>query len=198
MKSNLSAEQFSAALHDMKACDEARKWVEGLDYNTAWKTCGNPGWMFFLIKKVAPFTVIVNELLVCRFAREVVHLTDDPRVLACIEVREAWVLGKATDEERAAARGAARGAAWDASEDATAAAAWAAGWNASRVAAQSADGVTARDAAQSAAEAAAVIATAFVTELDEEWDTAYDVATKTARAKQCDIIRELVTQPELA
>ena len=189
MKNYLSAEQFAAALHGMEACDGACKWAEGLDYNTAWNTCYNPGWMFFLIEKIIPLTLVVNELLVCRFAREVVYLTADSRVLACIEVREAWARGKATDEERVAALAAAWAAAQidtdSAASDAASDAACSATWDA------------ARDAARSAAYAASAIAAAFVTGPDEEWDAVYDAAAKNARAKQCDIIRELVAQPEL-
>ena len=168
MKNNLSAEQFAAALRGMGACDEALEWAHGMDYNTAWSTCGIPDWMLFLIGKAAPLTSIVNELLVCRFAREVVYLTADPRVLACIEVREAWARGEATDEER--------GAAIDAARSTTRATAWAATRAATRAAAVDAAGAAAGDAAGAAAGAAA-------------WAT--------ARAKQCDIIRELVAQPEL-
>lgn len=190
MKNNLSAKQFAAALRGMEACHDARKWAEGLDYNTAWSTCHNPGWLFFLIEKVIPLTLEVNDLLVCRFAREVVYLTADPRVLACIETREAWARGEATDDERSAAID----AAWDAVQVDTDSAASDAASDAACSAACSA----AWDTAWAAAWAAAQVAAAFVTESDEEWDTAYDAATKTARAKQCDIIRELVTQPELA
>ena len=184
MKNNLSAEQFATALHGMNACHDARKWAEGLDYNTAWKTCGNPDWMFFLIDRIEPLTSIVNELLICRFAREVVYLTDDPRVLACIEVREAWVRGEATDKERVTAIDAAESAAWAAA------------------------GVTAWAAARAAAGDAAWAAAGSAVEYSEwaaAWDTAWAAVGDTAwaavgaavRAKQCDIIRELVAQPEL-
>ena len=107
----LSAPRFAAFLCKINACQEARNWANGMDYDTAWNTCHNPGWLLFLLDAVAPLSAINNELLICAFAREVLHLTTDPRVLACIETREAWAAGTATDEERAAAGAAAWAAA---------------------------------------------------------------------------------------
>ena len=114
----LTAPKFAAALRKIKACPDAREWAKGKDYDTAWSMCQNPHWLLFLLDAVAPLTAINNERLVCAFAREVLHLTTDPRVLTCIETREAWAAGKATNEERAAAWAAARAAAWAAARDA--------------------------------------------------------------------------------
>ena len=71
-------------------------------------------------------------------ARQVQHLTTDPRSLAALDVAEAYAHGNATAEEMDAARdeagdaawaaagAAARDAAWDAARDAAGDAAWAA------------------------------------------------------------------------
>ena len=97
---NLSPESLVILLKEIDACSEARDWVKGLDYDTAWKTCSEPSWLFFLIRKTVPLTRMVNELLVCRLARELLHLNNDPRILAGIEVREAWARGEVSDEVR--------------------------------------------------------------------------------------------------
>ena len=182
MENNLSPVDFANALLGMNACSEAREWADGKDYATAWDTCSNSDWMFFLIGATAPLPEMVNEQLICRFARQVVHLTDDPRVLACIEVREAWIRGEVSNEVRAAARDAARDAGW---------AAWStagyAGGSAARSAARSAAGEAARSAAWAAARAAARAA-ALGAALG---------ARDAISAVQCDIIRELVPRPLL-
>ena len=110
-------EYLQAALVKLDACDESREWANGKTYTEAWDSCDNSEWLLWLLAETDNLSPITNELLICRFAREALHLTTDPRVLACIEVREAWIIGKATDEERKAARDAAE-AAVDAAGDA--------------------------------------------------------------------------------
>lgn len=68
-------------------------------------------------------------------ARQVQHLTKDPRILAAIDMAERHGNGLATNSELAAARAAALAAAWDAAWDAALAAARAAAWDAARAAA---------------------------------------------------------------
>ena len=71
----------------------------------------------------------------------------DPRSVAAIEAKRAWIKGEISDAELAAARDAAwvaardaaRGAAWAATMDAASAAAWAAAWAAARDAAWDAE-----------------------------------------------------------
>ena len=83
-------------------------------------------------------------------ARQVQHLTKDPRSLAALDVAERYANGEATEEELAEAEA----AAWDAARDA----AWAAAWAAAGDAARAAAGAAARksavwDAARDAQEA---------------------------------------------
>ena len=83
-------------------------------------------------------------------ARQVQHLTKDPRSLVALDVAERFANGEATVEELDAARAVAWGAAWDA--------AWAAAWAAAGDAARAAAGAAARksavwDAARDAQEA---------------------------------------------
>ena len=71
----------------------------------------------------------------------------DPRSVAAIEAKRAWIKGEISDAELdaarvsawVAARAAARGAAWAATMDAASAAAWAAAWAAARDAAWDAE-----------------------------------------------------------
>lgn len=180
-ETNLSATQFAAVLCKINACQEAREWTKDKDYNTAWNTCQKPAWMFFLINVAAPLTEINDELLSCRFAREVLHLNPDPRVLACIEVREAWARGEATYEERKAAIATAEDAVNDAARDT--------GWHTTWAAARAAVEDSALDSGLAAAWATAVDkSTLDSTQCDfiyETWDT------------QCDFIREIIVQPIL-
>ena len=215
---NTLAEQFALALGKINACSEAREWADGLGYDTAWNTCQNPGWMFFLIYKITPLTPIQNELLICRFAREVVHLADDPRVLACIETREAWIRGEVSDEVRndaidavwnARYAGAAAGyAGWAAAgyvelravaesvaESAARAAARDVAWSAARAAARAAAWSAARGAARAAARDAWAAARSAARSVAIA--AAGAAARDAASAIQCDIIRELVPRPLL-
>lgn len=173
---NLNSKDFATLLKNMNACRKTRKWAKGKDLVTFWTTCHQGDWMFFLLYFATPLDPITNELLACRFAREVQHLNPDPRVLACIETREAWARGEVSDEVRDAARD----AAWDAATDAARFPAWAAAWAAS----QSAAWTSARAAAEAAARYPA-------------WAAAWDATLASARAKQADIIRELVSMPVL-
>lgn len=174
---NLTVDQFATLLEKLDACQEARDWAKGKDLATAWTSCHQGDWLLWLLDHAAPLNPITNELLVCRFAREVQHVNPDPRVLACIETREAWARGEVSDEVRAAARDAAEDAIHDAIGDGAEAAAWAA------------VEPLARDAALCFIEAA----TLSLTRADA-WATGWAIA----RAKQADIIRELLPMPVLA
>jgi len=169
---NLSATRFQTALRKLGACAPARTWAKGKDYATAWQECQNPDWLLWLLAETSNLSPRTNELLACRFAREVVHLNTDPRVLACLETRARWARGEASDSERASARA----AAWAAAQDSARASAWAAAW-AARAAAENSARASARASAQAWAAQAS--------------------AQASARAKQGEIIREMLSQPTL-
>ena len=98
----------------------------------------------------------------CWCAEQALALIDnpDPRSVAAIAAKRAWLQGEITDEQLAAARAAARAAAWDAARDAA--------WNAARAAARDAARAAARDAAWAAAR-------------DAAWDAARAAAWNAAR-----------------
>ena len=128
-----------------------------------------------------------------KFARDVEHLSADPRVKACNDVTERHISGDVTDAElagawedaRDAARAAERDAAWAARDAAWAA--WAAAWDATDAARDAALGAAraardaawaARDAARDAAWAArdAAWVAARGAARDAAWDAAWDAA----------------------
>lgn len=84
----------------------------------------------------------------CRCAEQALSLVDnpDPRSVAAIAAKRAWLKGDINDEQLAAAWAAARDAAWGAARDA----AWYAAWYAARYAAWAAAGAAARAAARAA------------------------------------------------
>lgn len=191
-ETNLSATQFAAVLDKINACQEAREWTKDKDYNTAWNTCQKPAWMFFLINAVVPLTEINDELLVCRFAREVLHLNPDPRVLACIEVREAWARGEVTDAQRKAVIATAEDAVRDAARDTG----WTAAWSAARAAVED----SALDSGLAAAWAAAMNKSTLDSTQADAWFALRDIQSDFIREtwdNQCDFIREIIEQPIL-
>ena len=195
---NLSPVEFANALGKLNLRPKNQIWCEKMDYKTAWWTCQNPAWLILLIEATSHLNPIANELVVCQLAREVVHLNADPRVLACIETREAWARGEASYGKRCAAMAAAMGSAkaafgvaLDVALDAAPAAIWAA-----RAVAGVSMWDTARDSAR---------ATEWAAAGDSPWDAPWDAATaaataaarSTMEAKQCKIIHELIPQPVL-
>ena len=90
----------------------------------------------------------------CRCAERALSRVEnpDPRSVAAIEAKRAWMKGEISDAELAAARDAASGAAWDAARDA----AWTAAWTAASVAASDAASDAAWDAARGAERACQV------------------------------------------
>ena len=72
----------------------------------------------------------------CRCAEQALSLVDnpDPRSVADIAAKRAWLKGDISDKQLAAARAAARDAARAAARDAAQAAAWDASWDAARAA----------------------------------------------------------------
>lgn len=151
-------------------CEEARLWLlTQPDIETAWQNCVRSDWMLWaLSKKLRQLWALsklrqLSELesvnLSCRFVRGtpladgrvVADMLTDPRSIAFLEVKEAWVAGGGgpKPEVWAAARAAARAAAWaDAGADAGAAA-----WAAARADACAAALGAAGEAARAAGEA---------------------------------------------
>jgi hypothetical protein len=92
-----------------------------------------------LVRRLETWNDKSARLFACDCAERVVHLIDDPRPRAAIDVGRRFAVGDATRTEldaasaaaRDAARAAARAAAWDAARDA----AWGAAWSADRDAA---------------------------------------------------------------
>lgn len=100
----------------------------------------------------------------CRCAERALSRIEnpDPRSLRAIEVKRAWLRGKATDEELAAALAAAQDAAWGF--------AWNGVWNASHAAAWEAARAAALDSAEAAAWAAArYAALAAAKDAENQW-----------------------------
>ena len=103
----------------------------------------------------------------------------DPRSVAVIAAKRAWMRGEITDKELDVARDAARATAWDAAMAAERGAAWPAAWDAARAAARDA----ARDAAWDAAWAAA-------------WAAARAAARAAERAWQVDELKKMLREEE--
>jgi hypothetical protein len=124
---------------------------------------------------------ILHEFAVwCGWAAQLAIPQPDPRCIAALRAKEAWLRGDIDDKELDAARDAARdaqGAAWAAARDAAQAAAWAAAWAAQSgvwIAAQGAAWAATRDAqgaAWGAAQGAAWAATR-VAAANAAWDAA--------------------------
>jgi len=134
--------KFSEYLRSIKACKAALEWVDEKSLEEAWATCERPDWMFWLVWRTVNARLIVS--CAAQFARSVVHLNPDPRVLTAIEVAEAFARGETVDAKvtyaaRSAAYAAARAAA-RAADAAAWAAARSAAWAAARSAARSALG----------------------------------------------------------
>ena len=113
-------------LNKYSACSESIKWVGKRKVpKVAWDACLRGDWLLWIAAMVG----VKREIVVfaaCQCARLSLKHTEDPRVLECIEVTEAWTKGKATLVEVEAARRAAAVASDDAGYAAYAAAAAAA------------------------------------------------------------------------
>ena len=115
----------------------------------------------------------------CRCARRALSRVEnpDPRSVAVIKAKRAWLRGEIADAELDAARAAARDAASDA--------AWAAAWDAARAAASDAAWAAARAAARDAASDAAWAAT---------WAAAWDAARDAERAWQVEELKKMLRE----
>ena len=115
----------------------------------------------------------------CRAAEKAIEWSGaepDPRSVAAIECKRAWLAGSADDEDLAAARdagwSAASSAAWSADWSAASSAAWSAAWSAASSAAWSAAWFAASSAARDASRDASRYAA---------WDAASSAASSAAR-----------------
>ena len=118
----------------------------------------------------------------CRCAERTLRRVEnpDPRSVAAIEAKRAWMKGEISDAELAAARD----AAWDA--------AWAAARGAARDAAWAAASAAARDAARDAAEA-----TARAAAWGAAWDAAWDAVWEAERAWQVEELKKMLREEEV-
>lgn len=180
-----------------KACSDALDWIASLPktYNAKqiWNDCKRPDWMLWYLERTIDNNDQRFRLMACAFVRRtpvgdgkfVWDLLSDNRSKRVVEVAELYAVGKATDEELAAARS----AAWDAYADT-----WAA-WDAARATANAYAAAAElkqlqaterfpRNAANAYAAAAAARAAA----------NAYD-AYAVALIEQCNIIREFFPEP---
>jgi hypothetical protein len=111
----------------------------------AWEHCHHADWMLWALEKagLCQDTKALHEFA-CRVSERALEKTGnpDPRSLAAIKTKRAWLRGEATDEELTAARKAAKAAwaeaeaavwaVWPASDER--AVAWTAAWTAARTA----------------------------------------------------------------
>jgi hypothetical protein len=210
------------------ACPEARTWIKSAkipDLQEAWQKCPRSDWMLWALNKINFRDDKTLRLYACACVRGTPladgrttwDLLTDPRSRTVVEVVERFAEGRATEEERDAARdaawaaaraasdaawAAARDAAWDAASDAAWDAASDAAWAAARAAAREAAREAARDAARAARDAAwdAARDAAWDAASDAAWDAARDAAWDAAKAAawaaawawQADTLRPLI------
>ena len=183
--------KFKDFLTANDACSDGANWGKDIgSFKEAWEKCQRSDWMLWGLARIGYKDERKLRLYGCACirgtpiskGRTVWALLTDERSRKSVEVAEAYAYGKATEEERAAARG----AAWDAAGAAARDAAWAArgaAWDAAGAAARDAARVAAWDAAGDAAWDAARVAARVA---------AWDAAGAAARAWQADKLREMV------
>ena len=167
--------------------------ADGRRYDTCtdwWRGTQRSDYMLWLLEAVAYPDDRKLRLLACRVVREtrvddtrtVWDLLTDDRSRKAVEVAEQYTVGEATKDELEAAESEAS----DAASSAATSAEWAAATVAAAVAATSAS-VAAWESAWAAGEAASAAARA-----------ARAAATKSARAQQAEIIRDMIPAEEIA
>jgi hypothetical protein len=175
----MSIEEF-CGLHG--ACADGRDWALAncASLEDAWARL-KPEWLIWVGTRKGVLTDRELRKFAVWSARQVQHLTTDPRSVAALDVAERHAEGLATDEELNAAWAAARAArdaalaARDAAGDAAWAAAWAAwdaaAWAAARAArdAALAAGDAARDAGDAARDAARAAAWGAAVDAQASW-----------------------------
>jgi len=116
---------FDEFLTRHEACGEAITWKGNRDFVATWNECQRPEWMLWILERV-PCDQSKLRLLACDFVRrtpladgrQLWDLLTDERSRNAVVIAERYAVGKATDEELAAAWDAAWNAAWDAAWDA--------------------------------------------------------------------------------
>ena len=96
------------------ACPEGKEWAKGAKTLKAmWETCQRPDWMLWGLGRIGYSDDRVMRLYACACVRgtpaakgTVWDLLTDKRSKNAVEVAERFAEGKATEEERAAARAA--------------------------------------------------------------------------------------------
>ena len=106
------ARLFARQLKCLGACEESIKWVGDKEFEEAWASCEDIGWMFWLAEKLEVDLKLFVQAA-CRCARLVLHLVpkEEERPRRAIEAAEAWLEGRVSIEEVQVATGAARAAA---------------------------------------------------------------------------------------
>ena len=79
---------FKSQLEAMKACKEAIDWVDEMTLEEARSKCERIDWMLWLVARVDVRLVVECA---AKFARTVLHLNADARVLAAIKIAEQYV-----------------------------------------------------------------------------------------------------------
>ena len=96
------------------ACDDGAKWAGRKSLKSQWSKCSRPDWMLWALDKIGYRNDRILRLYACSCVRgtptskgPVWDLLIDERSRNAVEVAERFAEGKATEEERAAARDAA-------------------------------------------------------------------------------------------
>jgi hypothetical protein len=142
---------WTDGLHKLNVCKEALEWAAGFpSFEEAWNHCKRGDWMLWLLAKLEVDRKALT-LAACACVRLALPYTTDGRVLASIEMAEAWARGDASIEEVRSAATAAFAAALAAFDVASAHdAAYAAAYAAYAAAFTAYDDATAAAAAETA------------------------------------------------
>ena len=181
------------------ACEDGMEWASQVDnLKTVWETCKRSDWMLWALQKIGAKDDRKMRLYACACirttpladGRTVWDLLTDGRSMNAVEVAEQYAEGRATEEERAAAREAARAAIYDVGG----------GWDvdyAARAAALVADSGAGRAvwaasyAAMSAASAAAYAA------YESAYESAREAAREVAYAAQARLLHQFLSWSEV-
>jgi hypothetical protein len=99
------------------ACFGAFSWVGRKSPAEAWGQCEHPEWMLWAL---AHTSIDIREVvrIGCDSALAVLHLTDDPRAKAAVDMAERWCAGEASSEDLRSAFDAAQDAVNETKSDA--------------------------------------------------------------------------------